>query len=135
MSAAAHPLTRWIAVLAGLVGAPALWMVQMLGSETLAATVCDRHGIGPALAHRLPFGGTLAGLAILFFVLALGCAVLVGRLALRVRPKADADAPPPRDGGSLRFLAQCGALVAIGFVTGLLFTGIVFHFVEPCASW
>ncbi|WP_186106401.1 hypothetical protein [Burkholderia gladioli] len=131
----AHSMSRWIAVLAGLVGAPALWVVQMLGSETLAATVCDRHGIGAALAHRLPFGGTLAALAILFFVVALGCAVLVGQVALRV-PSAQAAADaPPRDGGSLRFLAQCGALVAIGFVTGLLFTGIVFHFVEPCASW
>ncbi|MGN3967397.1 hypothetical protein ACS0ZG_35410 [Burkholderia gladioli] len=130
----AHSMSRWIAVLAGLVGAPALWMVQMLGSETLAATVCDRHGIGAALAHRLPFGGTLAALAILFFVLALGCAALVGRVALRARTAPAADAPP-RDGGSLRFLAQCGALAAVGFVTGLLFTGIVFHFVEPCASW
>ncbi|KHJ61624.1 hypothetical protein [Burkholderia glumae] len=111
-------------VAAGLLGAPALWSLQMLGSQTLAATVCDAHGPGPALAQRLPFGAALAGLAAVAWVLALGCTAWVARAVWRGE----------RD-GSRRFLARCGLLAALGFVAGLVFTGMVSRFVAPCLPW
>jgi uncharacterized iron-regulated membrane protein len=36
---------------------------------------------------------------------------------------------------STRFLARCGMLAALGFVIGLVFTGIVSAFVGPCSPW
>ncbi|WP_246795039.1 hypothetical protein [Burkholderia perseverans] len=127
-------LLRWMPVAAGLLGAPALWGLQMLGSETLAATVCDTHGVGPALAHRLPFGATLAALAAIAFVLALGCVAWVGRTVLRATDPAGR-APRGEPDGGRQFLARCGLLAALGFTIGLVFTGIAVYFVEPCASW
>ncbi|RQR62743.1 cytochrome C oxidase subunit I [Burkholderia sp. Bp9126] len=131
--------TRRFAIAAGLVGAPALWFAQMLVSETLAATACYPRGIAQAVPqwpHVSAALGLIAGAA---FVLALACAALV-RQAWRGTRDADADAdadagPEGGNGDSARFLAQCGALVAAGFVVGLVFTGIVAGFVAPCSPW
>ncbi|RQR59930.1 cytochrome C oxidase subunit I [Burkholderia sp. Bp9125] len=132
----AHRLrTRRFAIAAGLVGAPALWFAQMLVSETLAATACYPRGIAQAVPRWPHVSAALALIAGAAFVLALACAALV-RQAWRGTRDPDADAG--QDGGigdSARFLAQCGALVAAGFVVGLVFTGIVAGFVAPCSPW
>lgn len=130
MNGAAHRRARALSIAAGLVGTPALWVAQMLVSQMLSATACYRLGAVQAAPRWPHVEGVLAVIAGAAFAAAIACAALAVRAYRR--------ASGAHDGGtrsSTRFLAQCGALVAAGFVVGLVFTGIVAGFVEPCSRW
>ena len=119
-----------LAIAAGLVGAPALWFAQMLVSETLASTACYPLGV----ASRAALGNTWAWLALIAacaFALATACAPA---------SRASRHAPARyrcirRDARRQYALARCGMLAALGFVIGLVFTGIITAFValQPMA--
>lgn len=84
----------WACMLAGLVGAPALWMSQMLVSETLSSVACDPLGVPHALPQWPQFAGRLA------LLLGIACAALAWRglrrsAAAAPRAARDADAAPP----------------------------------------
>lgn len=132
MNGARHSWTPWLAIAAGLVGAPALWFAQMLVSETLASTACYPFGIEQAVPRWAHVGAWLALIAAGAFALAAACATW---LAHAWRHRHDADAPAMARDDSTRFLARCGMLAALGFVIGLMFTGIVTAFVGPCTPW
>lgn len=91
----------WACMLAGLVGAPALWMSQMLVSETLSSVACDPLGVPHALPQWPQFAGRLALFAALALLLGIACAALawrgLRRSAAAAAPRAarDADAAPP----------------------------------------
>ncbi|KGV87156.1 putative membrane protein [Burkholderia pseudomallei MSHR3951] len=87
-------------MLAGLVGAPALWMSQMLVSETLSSVACDPLGVPHALPQWPQFAGRLALFAALALLLGIACAALAWRglrrsAAAAPRAARDADAAPP----------------------------------------
>ncbi|MDV2205619.1 hypothetical protein RZS37_31385, partial [Burkholderia pseudomallei] len=69
----------WACMLAGLVGAPALWMSQMLVSETLSSVACDPLGVPHALPQWPQFAGRLALFAALALLLGIACAALAWR--------------------------------------------------------
>ncbi|MBM5655497.1 hypothetical protein GSH05_28790 [Burkholderia pseudomallei] len=79
----------WACMLAGLVGAPALWMSQMLVSETLSSVACDPLGVPHALPQWPQFAGRLALFA------ALAWRGLRRSAAAAPRAARDADAAPP----------------------------------------
>ncbi|WP_038779392.1 hypothetical protein [Burkholderia pseudomallei] len=79
----------WACMLAGLVGAPALWMSQMLVSETLSSVACDPLGVPHALPQWPQFAGRLALFA------ALAWRGLRRSAAAAPRAARDADAEPP----------------------------------------
>ncbi|CAJ4612021.1 hypothetical protein [Burkholderia pseudomallei] len=90
----------WACMLAGLVGAPALWMSQMLVSETLSSVACDPLGVPHALPQWPQFAGRLALFAALALLLGIACAALAWRglrrsAAAAPRAARDADAEPP----------------------------------------
>ncbi|CAJ2837585.1 hypothetical protein V4E86_03320 [Burkholderia pseudomallei] len=90
----------WACMLAGLVGAPALWMSQMLVSETLSSVACDPLGVPHALPQWPQFAGRLALFAALALLLGIACAALAWRglrrsAAAAPRAARDADAAPP----------------------------------------
>ncbi|WP_038770828.1 hypothetical protein [Burkholderia pseudomallei] len=89
----------WACMLAGLVGAPALWMSQMLVSETLSSVACDPLGVPHALPQWPQFAGRLALFAALALLLGIACAALAWRglrrsAAAAPRAARDADAAP-----------------------------------------
>lgn len=120
--------TPWLAIAAGLIGAPALWFSQMLMSETLASTACYPLGVAQAAPRWAHVGVWLALIAAGAFAAAAAFAAWLVRTWQRRH-----DAPACDD--SARFLARCGMLAAPGFVIGLVFTGIVTAFVGPCSPW
>jgi len=132
MNDARRAWTPLLAIAAGLVGAPALWFAQMLVSETLASTACYPLGVAQAVPRWGHVGVWLALIAAGAFALAAACATWLAR-AWRHRHDADASVATRDD--STRFLARCGMLAALGFVIGLVFTGIVTAFVGPCSPW
>ncbi|ONC29341.1 hypothetical protein AQ914_30020 [Burkholderia pseudomallei] len=90
----------WACMLAGLVGAPALWMSQMLVSETLSSVACDPLGVPHALPQWPQFAGRLALFAALALLLGIACAALAWRglrrsaaAAPRTTDRAPAHAP------------------------------------------
>lgn len=90
----------WACMLAGLVGAPALWMSQMLVSETLSSVACDPLGVPHALPQWPQFAGRLVLFAALALLLGIACAALAWRglrrsAAAAPRAARDADAAPP----------------------------------------
>lgn len=149
----------WACMLAGLVGAPALWMSQMLVSETLSSVACDPLGVPHALPQWPQFAGRLALFAALALLLGIACAALAWRglrrsaaASPRTTDRAPAHAPArvpldaanrepnapgePDDAASkTRFIAVCGLLAGVGFALGLIFTGLAVIFVEPCHPW
>ncbi|QTO23983.1 hypothetical protein [Burkholderia seminalis] len=132
MNGARRAWTPLLAIVAGLVGAPALWFAQMLVSETLASTACYPLGIAQTVPRWAHVGAWLALIAACAFALAAACATWLARTW---RHRHDADAPAATHDDSMRFLARCGMLAALGFVIGLVFTGIVAAFVGPCSPW
>ncbi|WP_175717841.1 cytochrome C oxidase subunit I [Burkholderia anthina] len=124
--------TPWFAIAAGLVGAPALWFSQMLVSETLASTACYPLGVAQAVPRWAHVGVWLALIAASAFAVAVACSAWLVRTWQR---RHDAHAPAATRDDSTRFLARCGMLAALGFVIGLVFTGIVTAFVGPCNPW
>ncbi|RQU17873.1 cytochrome C oxidase subunit I [Burkholderia cenocepacia] len=132
MNDARRAWTPLLAIAAGLVGAPALWFTQMLVSETLASTACYPLGVAQAAPRWAHVGAWLALIAAGAFALAAACATWLTRVWRR---RYDADARAVTRDGSTRFLARCGMLAALGFVIGLVFTGIVTAFVGPCSPW
>ncbi|WP_261523810.1 cytochrome C oxidase subunit I [Burkholderia multivorans] len=111
MTHARRSLTPLLAIAAGLVGAPSLWFAQMAASETLASTACYPLGVAQ---------------------LAAACAAWIARVWRR--PDEPDIRAATRD-DSTRFLVRCAVLAALGFVVGLVFTGIVTGFVGPCSPW
>ncbi|OXI78316.1 cytochrome C oxidase subunit I [Burkholderia sp. AU31652] len=132
MNGVRHAWTPLLAIAAGLVGAPALWFAQMLVSETLASTACYPLGVAQAAPRWAHVGVWLALIAAGAFALATACATWLAR-AWGHRHATDASAATRDD--STRFLARCGMLAALGFVIGLVFTGIVTAFVGLCSPW
>ncbi|MGR3909007.1 cytochrome c oxidase subunit I [Burkholderia sp. SR8] len=124
--------TPLLAIAAGLVGAPALWFAQMLASETLASTACYPLGVAQAAPRWAHVGVWLALIAACTFALA---AVFAAWLARTWQRRHDANVQAATRDDSTRFLARCGMLAALGFVIGLVFTGIVTAFVGPCSPW
>jgi uncharacterized membrane protein len=132
MNGSRRSWTPLLAIAAGLVGAPALWFAQMLASETLASTACYPLGVAQAAPRWAHVGVWLALIAAGAFALAAACAAWVARTWQRAH---DPHAPSVTRDDSTRFLARCGMLAALGFVVGLVFTGIVTAFVGPCSPW
>ncbi|AOJ17274.1 hypothetical protein [Burkholderia vietnamiensis] len=124
--------TPLLAIAAGLVGAPALWFAQMLVSETLASTACYPLGVAQAAPRWAHVGVWLALIAAAAFALAAACAAWAVRAWRRAHDRA---AQPETRDDSTRFLARCAMLAALGFVVGLVFTGIVTAFLGPCSPW
>ena len=117
-----------LAIAAGLVGAPALWFAQMLVSETLASTACYPLGVAQA-APRWARGRVAC--ADRRVRVRIGHCLRDGSRAPRHRHDTDASGATRDD--STRFLARCGMLAALGFVIGLVFTGIITAFVGLAA--
>ncbi|WP_431228888.1 cytochrome C oxidase subunit I [Burkholderia contaminans] len=132
MNGAQRSSTPLLAIAAALVGAPALWFAQMLVSETLASTACYPLGVAQAVPRWAHVGVWLALIAACAFALA---AAFATWLARAWRHRHDTDASGATRDDSTRFLARCGMLAALGFVIGLVFTGIVTAFVGPCSPW
>ncbi|AOJ33318.1 cytochrome C oxidase subunit I [Burkholderia metallica] len=132
MNDARRSWTSLLAIAAGLVGAPALWFAQMLVSETLASTACYPLGVAQATPRWAHVGGWLALIAACTFALAAAFATWLVRTW---RHRHDTGAALATRDDSTRFLARCGMLAALGFVIGLVFTGIVTAFVGPCSPW
>ncbi|MFA8502929.1 cytochrome C oxidase subunit I [Burkholderia pseudomallei] len=105
----------WACMLAGLVGAPALWMSQTLVSETLSSVACDPLDA----ANREPN--------------APGEPDELGELDELGEP--DVPDEPDDAASKTRFIAVCGLLAGVGFALGLIFTGLAVIFVEPCHPW
>ncbi|MDR8727535.1 cytochrome C oxidase subunit I [Burkholderia pseudomultivorans] len=132
MNRGGHAPIPLLAIAAGLVGAPALWFAQMLASETLASTACYPLGVAQVVPRWAHVGAWLALIAAGAFAIAAACAAWLARTWRRSH---DDETHAAAGESSTRFLARCGMLAALGFVIGLVFTGIVTGFVGPCSPW
>ncbi|WP_175916684.1 MULTISPECIES: cytochrome C oxidase subunit I [Burkholderia] len=121
MNGARRSWTPLLAIAAGLLGAPALWFAQMLASETLASTACYPLGVAQTVPRWAHVGVWLA--------------LIAAWLVRTWQRRHDANVQAATRDDSTRFLARCGMLAALGFVIGLVFTGIVTAFVGPCSPW
>ncbi|WP_176157920.1 cytochrome C oxidase subunit I [Burkholderia multivorans] len=132
MTRARRSLMPLFAIAAGLVGAPALWFAQMAASETLASTACYPLGVAQLAPRWAHVGVWLALIAGGAFALAAACAAWIAHVWRR---PDDPDIRAATRDDSTRFLVRCAMLAALGFVVGLVFTGIVTGFVGPCSPW
>ena len=111
-----------VALWSSVLGAPALWAIQLQVGYALAPATCH-------LGTRLP----LYLLTLICITLALtGCA-----LSYRDWKRAGGGSPDETDGGPiarLRFLGALGVIVGLTFAMVMLAQGLASFFFDPCWS-
>lgn len=135
----------------GLFGTPAVWLLQVIVSEVLAASAC--YGVSAPREAPLwsGFNTWIFVISIVALALAVPCTgfawyglMLTGRVAcepdaythahrheaLRTPKQLRGD-----DLSRLRFIALCSALVGTGFLVGVIFVWVAPWLVGPCGKW
>ncbi|SDV46169.1 hypothetical protein [Chitinasiproducens palmae] len=113
----------------GLFGVPAVWVLQVLSSQTLAAYAC--------YPHRTPLvDPKWSGLTAQLLLLNVFCVVLGGAGAWyawrawgKMRREAAEDEPGP-----IRFLMHVGFLMGVVFGIAIVFTAAVMMVMNECGT-
>ncbi|SAK65960.1 hypothetical protein AWB76_03740 [Caballeronia temeraria] len=133
-----HPAQpRGMALLIGLLLAPAAWMTQTTLAQTIAAWGCFPHE-RPMNAPAMPWlehGIVILGLVTLLLGLA-GAAIAwrnwrrTSALASMLKEHGTIDRYAARDA----FIARAGALASVLFVFALIATDLAWMLVSPCGG-
>ncbi|CAB3803216.1 hypothetical protein [Paraburkholderia fynbosensis] len=135
--------------IAGLFGAPGIWLLQVIVSEVLSATAC--YGVSAPRPAPLWNGFTTSifAISIVAVLVAAPCAGLAWYGFRLARSGKRAEEPHPHhhealrspnqlrtdDALRVRFIALCSALVSTGFLVGVIFVWLAPLFVGPCGVW
>ncbi|TCK84211.1 hypothetical protein [Paraburkholderia sp. BL9I2N2] len=135
--------------IAGLFGAPGIWLLQVIVSEVLSATAC--YGVSAPRPAPLwsAFNTWIFAISIVAVIVAAPCAGLAWYGFRLARSGVSTDEPHPHhhealrsaqqlrtdDAIRVRFIALCGALVGTGFLVGVIFVWLAPLFVGACGVW
>ena len=138
-----------VCAIAGLFGAPGIWLLQVIVSEVLSATAC--YGVSAPRPAPLwsGFNTWIFAISIVAVLVATPCAGLAWYGFKLARSGARADEPHPHhhealrsanqlrtdDTTRMRFIALCSALVGTGFLVGVIFVWLAPLLVGPCGVW
>ena len=138
-----------LCAIAGLFGAPGIWLLQVIVSEVLSATAC--YGVSAPRPAPLwsGFNTWMFAISIVAVSVATPCAGFAWYGFKLARSAASADEPHLHhhqalrsatqlrtdDAVRVRFIALCSALVGTGFLVGVVFVWLAPLFVVPCGAW
>jgi len=116
---------RNVRTLAGLFGAPLVWILQMSISEPLAENSCIGHSALAGLWQSLPLALKL------FSFLCVATGLLSGLAAHRMWDDA---AEQEAGDGRRRFMARLALMSSFLFIVAIIFTACAAFLVTPCQS-
>lgn len=117
----------WLRIAVGMVLPAAVWLIQVVLSEALAAQACYPHNrpLPQPTWRHLPYAlDAIAVLSVLIAALCLASSLSLGR---RMR-SGSGEAPA----GAVRFLSHIALLVSIGFGVAIVFTALTVLLMRDC---
>lgn len=118
----------------GLVGAPAVWAVQLLANYSFATGACYPKDVPLPSPHSPAVWWVMLAISLAAPVLGaivLAIAAMSFRRTHRRREESEADVVEQGEGRT-RFLSACGLMTSAGFVVLILMTSAVFLYLPLC---